>query len=212
MPQLLAFSIIALILFIGDAISTRTKSWLPSVFVCAILFMLGYWTFFPQDIVALAGFQTPIVFLAMYLLITNMGTLLSFAELSRQWRTVVVSLAGIGGIIAALLTLGVLVLDYQTVIVATPPLVGGVVAQPGHRQRDHGHAHQADEGPDFHGDVHVEGVRRVVRHPPGDHGEALAQSRVAVGGVVQRAARGHCAAVVAVARVVGQQHVGAGRR
>lgn len=128
MPQLLAFSIIALILFIGDAISTRTKSWLPSVFVCAILFMLGYWTFFPQDIVALAGFQTPIVFLAMYLLITNMGTLLSFAELSRQWRTVVVSLAGIGGIIAALLTLGVLVLDYQTVIVATPPLVGGVVA------------------------------------------------------------------------------------
>ncbi|MFD2816445.1 hypothetical protein ACFSYD_21860 [Paracoccus aerius] len=124
MPQLLAFSIIALILFIGDAISTRTKSWLPSVFVCAILFMLGYWTFFPQDIVALAGFQTPIVFLAMYLLITNMGTLLSFAELSRQWRTVVVSLAGIGGIIAALLTLGVLVLDYQTVIVATPPLVG----------------------------------------------------------------------------------------
>lgn len=128
MPQLIAFSIIALILFIGDAVSTRTKSWLPSVFVCAILFMAGYWTFFPQDIVGLAGFQTPIVFLAMYLLITNMGTLLSFAELSRQWRTVVVSLAGIGGIIAALMTLGLVILDYQTVVVATPPLVGGVVA------------------------------------------------------------------------------------
>lgn len=128
MPQLLAFSVIALILFVGDAVSTRTKSWLPSVFVCAILFLLGYWTFFPQDIVALAGFQTPIVFLAMYLLITNMGTLLSFAELSRQWRTVIVSLAGIGGIVAALMTVGLLVLDFQTVVVATPPLVGGVVA------------------------------------------------------------------------------------
>lgn len=128
MPQLLAFAILALILFIGDAVSTRTKSWLPSVFVCAVLFLLGYWTFFPTDIVALAGFQTPIVFLAMYLLITNMGTLLSFEELARQWRTVVVALSGIVGIVALLMTLGAAVLDFQTVVVATPPLVGGVVA------------------------------------------------------------------------------------
>ena len=98
MPQLLAFSILALILWIGDVVSTRTRSWLPSVFVCAILFLVGYWTFFPEDIVQVAGFQTPIVFLAMYLLITNMGTLLSFAELARQWRTVVVALAGIGAL------------------------------------------------------------------------------------------------------------------
>lgn len=128
MPQLLAFSIIALILFIGDAVSTRTKSVFPSVFVCAILFLVGYWTFFPKEIVALAGFQTPVVMLAMYLLITNMGTLLSFEELTRQWRTVIVALAGIAGIIALLMTVGQLVLDFQTVVVATPPLVGGVVA------------------------------------------------------------------------------------
>ena len=51
MPQLLAFSILALILWIGDVVSTRTRSWLPSVFVCAILFLVGYWTFFPEDIV-----------------------------------------------------------------------------------------------------------------------------------------------------------------
>lgn len=128
MPQLLAFSLLALILWIGDVVSTRTRSWLPSVFVCAVLFLVGYWTFFPQDIVQVAGFQTPIVYLAMYLLITNMGTLLSFEELTRQWRTVVVALSGIAGIIALLFTLGVLVLDYQTVVVATPPLVGGIVA------------------------------------------------------------------------------------
>lgn len=128
MPQLLAFSLLALILWIGDIVSTRTRSWLPSVFVCAVLFLVGYWTFFPQDIVQIAGFQTPIVYLAMYLLITNMGTLLSFEELTRQWRTVVVALSGIAGIIALLFTLGVLVLDYQTVVVATPPLVGGIVA------------------------------------------------------------------------------------
>ena len=128
MPQLLAFSLLALILWIGDVVSTRTRSWLPSVFVCAILFLAGYWTFFPEDIVQTAGFQTPIVFLAMYLLITNMGTLLSVKELGRQWRTVVIALSGIAGIVALLFTAGLLVLDWQTVVVGTPPLVGGVVA------------------------------------------------------------------------------------
>ncbi|WP_265499799.1 hypothetical protein [Paracoccus beibuensis] len=128
MPQLLAFSLLALILWIGDLVSTRTRSWLPSVFVCAVLFLAGYWTFFPEDIVQTAGFETPIVFLAMYLLITNMGTLLSVKELGLQWRTVVIALAGIGGIIALLFTVGLLVLDWQTVVVGTPPLVGGVVA------------------------------------------------------------------------------------
>ncbi|WP_410218623.1 hypothetical protein [Paracoccus sp. (in: a-proteobacteria)] len=128
MPQLLAFSLLALILWIGDLVSTRTRSWLPSVFVCAILFLAGYWTFFPADIVQIAGFETPIVFLAMYLLITNMGTLLSIEELTRQWRTVVVALSGIAGIVAVLFTGGLLILDWQTVVVGTPPLVGGVVA------------------------------------------------------------------------------------
>ncbi|CAM3187102.1 hypothetical protein PANO111632_07195 [Paracoccus nototheniae] len=128
MPQLLAFSLLALILWIGDVVSTRTRSKLPSVFVCALLFLAGYWTFFPEDIVQTAGFETPIVFLAMYLLITNMGTLLSVAELGRQWRTVVIALSGIGGIIALLFTVGLMVLDWQTIVVGTPPLVGGVVA------------------------------------------------------------------------------------
>ncbi|TJZ92962.1 hypothetical protein FA743_05550 [Paracoccus gahaiensis] len=128
MPQLLAFTLLALILWIGDIVSTRTRSWLPSVFVCALLFLAGYWTFFPEDIVQTAGFQTPIVFLAMYLLITNMGTLLSVEELGRQWRTVVIALSGIGGILVLLFTVGLTVLDWQTIVVGAPPLVGGVVA------------------------------------------------------------------------------------
>lgn len=128
MPQLIAFSLLAAILYIGDVLSTRTKSWLPSVFVCAVLFLVGYWTFFPKDIVAIAGFQTPIVYLAIFLLITNMGTLLSVQELMGQWKTVVVALAGIAGIVVLLFTVGLLVLDWETVVVGAPPLVGGVVS------------------------------------------------------------------------------------
>ncbi|WP_282603164.1 hypothetical protein [Paracoccus sp. PARArs4] len=128
MPQLAAFALLTLILFLGDVAATRTRSRLPSIFVCAVLFLLGYWTFFPEDIVQVAGFGTPVVYLSMYLLITNMGTLLSVQELRRQWRTVVIALLGIAGIAAMLFTVGRLFLDFETIVVVTPPLTGGVVS------------------------------------------------------------------------------------
>ena len=55
MSQMLALVILLFILYIGDFVSVRTKAWVPSVFISAVLFLLGYWTFFPQDIVAIAG-------------------------------------------------------------------------------------------------------------------------------------------------------------
>ncbi|MGM0901078.1 MAG: hypothetical protein ACQEXB_08240 [Bacillota bacterium] len=128
MSQMLALVILTLILFIGDLVAVRTKAWVPSIFVCAVLFLLGYWTFFPQDIVALAGVPPVVAVLMMYLLITNMGTLLSLKELKNQWKTIVIALSGILGIIAILLTVGTLLFGFETMIVAIPPLVGGVVS------------------------------------------------------------------------------------
>jgi hypothetical protein len=64
----------------------------------------------------------------MYLLIVNMGTLLSLKELIAQWKTIVIALSGILGIVALLLLVGSFILDLKTVIVAIPPLVGGVVS------------------------------------------------------------------------------------
>lgn len=128
MSQMLALTIVLAILYIGDIVATRTKAWIPSVFVCAVLFLIGYWTFFPKDIVSNAGIGPVVATMLMYLLITNMGTLLSLKELKNQWKAIVISLAGIVGIIAILFTIGALLFDLKTMIVAVPPLVGGVVA------------------------------------------------------------------------------------
>jgi len=125
---MLALTIVLAILYIGDIVATRTKAWIPSVFVCAVLFLIGYWTFFPKDIVSIAGIGPVVATMLMYLLITNMGTLLSLKELKNQWKAIVISLAGIVGIIAILFTIGALLFDLKTMIVAVPPLVGGVVA------------------------------------------------------------------------------------
>ncbi|WVD61824.1 hypothetical protein RHO11_01480 [Orbus mooreae] len=128
MPQMMAFVLILFILYIGDVISAYTKAWVPSVFVCAVLFLAGFWTFFPKDIVARAGIPTSVAVMLMYLLITNMGTLLSLNDLKKQWKTILISLSGIVGIIVLCFIIGSLFFDRNTVIVAIPPLVGGIVS------------------------------------------------------------------------------------
>ncbi|MEH7884944.1 hypothetical protein V7654_11565 [Bacillus sp. JJ1609] len=128
MSQMLALVIVVFILLVGDFVAVRTKAWIPSMFISAVLFLIGYWTFFPKEIVALAGVPSAVAVMMMYLLITNMGTLLSLKELKNQWKTIVIALSGILGIIAVLLSVGTLVFDFQTMVVAIPPLVGGVVS------------------------------------------------------------------------------------
>ncbi|WP_421505858.1 hypothetical protein [Erwinia rhapontici] len=128
MSQMLALLLIISILYLGDLVSVRTKAWVPSVFVCAVLFLIGYWTFFPKDIVSVAGITPVVAVMLMYLLITNMGTLLSVPELIRQWKTIVISLAGIGGIFVTVFGVCLLLFDFNTAIVTIPPLVGGIVS------------------------------------------------------------------------------------
>ncbi|WP_086315353.1 hypothetical protein A5821_002832 [Enterococcus sp. 7F3_DIV0205] len=128
MAQMTAFTLLMAILYIGDVVSSKTKAWISSVFVCAVLFVIGYWTFFPENIVEIAGIPPVVATLLMYLLITNMGTLLSIKELANQWKTIVITLSGILGIVVLLLTVGSLIFDFKTVLVAVPPLVGGVVS------------------------------------------------------------------------------------
>lgn len=123
-----AFSIVLAILTIGEIVSTKTKAFIPSVFVSAALFLIGFWTILPADVVTQSAFATPMVYLSMYLLLTHMGTLMSVKELLGQWRTIVIALAGIAGICAMTLTVGRLFFGWQTVVAATPPLTGGVVA------------------------------------------------------------------------------------
>ena len=128
MSQMFALCILVFFLFIGDVVAIRTKAWVPSIFISAVLFLIGYWTFFPENIVELAGVPPAVAVMLIYLLITNMGTLLSVQELINQWKTILIALAGILGIITALFAIGTFLFGSETIIVAIPPLVGGLVS------------------------------------------------------------------------------------
>lgn len=125
---MLAFVICAAVFVIGEVVSTVTKAWIPSVFVTAVVMLLGYWTVFPHDLVSdsmLIPFGSSV---GIYLLITHMGTVISLKQLKEQWRTIVVCLVGLAGMCALSLTVAPLLMDRALVIAGLPPLTGGIVA------------------------------------------------------------------------------------
>ena len=128
MSLIFAFCVVLGVLSIGDVVSARTKAFVPSVFVAALLFLFGFWTFFPADIVTLAGLGGPLTTLSMLLLITHMGTMMSIKELAGEWKTISIAIIGIVGIAFGTLTLGRLLFGWEAVVIATPPLTGGIVA------------------------------------------------------------------------------------
>ncbi len=126
---LFALLILCITYAIGDTVGTLTKAWVPSVFVVALLFLLGYWTFFPKDIVTIGGLGAPLGgTIAIMFCITHMGTSISLEELKRQWKIIVICLAGLAGMIAACLLICPIFVDFSYIIAGLPPLTGGIVA------------------------------------------------------------------------------------
>ena len=125
---MLAFVFCAICYIAGEYVSNATKAWVPSVFVTAAMMLVGYWTFFPNSLVAdsnLIPFGSSI---AMYLIVTHMGTVISFKQLFDQWKTIVVCLAGLAGMAVLALVICPMLMDREFVVTGLPPLTGGLVA------------------------------------------------------------------------------------
>ncbi|QIB68212.1 hypothetical protein Ami103574_02300 [Aminipila butyrica] len=125
---IIAFLCVAAFLAIGEAVSTRTKAYIPSVFVTGVLFLIGYWTIMPKDLVDLGSFGPQFVSVCMSLLLVHMGTLMDIKKLIEQWKAVVVAVVGVAGTVLLAMTIGRMLFGYQFVVALTPPLTGGIVA------------------------------------------------------------------------------------
>lgn len=126
---LLAFIVVALVYAIGDTIGVLSKAWIPSTFVIACMFVAGYWTFFPKEIISIAGFSAPFTStFCIYLLVTHMGTTINLKELARQWKVIVTCLCGLVGMIIAGYFIAGIFIDKSYIVAGLPPLTGGIVA------------------------------------------------------------------------------------
>ena len=124
----LAFVICAAAYIIGEVVSIVTKAWIPSVFVTAIVMLVGYWTVFPHDLVSDSKMIPFGITLGIYLLITHMGTVISLKQLKAQWKTIVVCLSGLAGMCVLAWFICPLFMDKTLVIAGLPPLTGGIIA------------------------------------------------------------------------------------
>jgi hypothetical protein len=64
----------------------------------------------------------------MSIMVVQMGSMISLQRLAAEWRSVVIAVTGLAGMVAFLLIFGKMIIDWETVVVATPPLTGGVIA------------------------------------------------------------------------------------
>lgn len=55
MTTILALVIVLVAMSLGDIVSIKSKAWIPSVFVTALIFLFGFWWIFPKNVISTAG-------------------------------------------------------------------------------------------------------------------------------------------------------------
>lgn len=124
----LAVVIVAIAYVIGEWVSDITRAWVPSVLVTAILFLIGYWTIFPETISDDSGLTSFAGTIGVLMFITHIGTVISLRQLAEQWKTVIICLVGLAGMVALCWFICPLIMEKTLVIAGLPPLTGGIVA------------------------------------------------------------------------------------
>ncbi|MEF9892939.1 MAG: hypothetical protein RR738_06390 [Anaerorhabdus sp.] len=121
------FAVIAVIMLVGEIISSKTGGKLPQMFIVATLFLFGYWTFLPKDILSISGLNVVAEICKLFILI-HVGSMFNIKSLIKDWRVVVTTLCAIAGILALVLTVGTFVFGKEIAIIGAAPLTGGGMA------------------------------------------------------------------------------------
>ncbi|MFH0994088.1 MAG: hypothetical protein V1844_01105 [Pseudomonadota bacterium] len=111
----------------SEFISDITKSFLPSLFVGSILFIVLFAVGLPKTIFKESGLLQ-LGQLAIALIISHQGTTISIAELKKQLKTVAIVLCAEAGIIAFVFFIGQHIWGLPIAAGATAPMGGGIVS------------------------------------------------------------------------------------
>ncbi|MCT3066684.1 hypothetical protein [Lactiplantibacillus pentosus] len=128
MAAILSLMVVMGFMMVGEWVSTRSRAYVPSVFITALLFLIGFWTIVPKNIVPAASFGTAFIQITQAVLLVHMGTLMDLKLLLKQWRAVVIALSGVVGTIILTMGIGRLFFNWHTIVASVPPLTGGLVA------------------------------------------------------------------------------------
>lgn len=127
MTPLYAFAFIIFIFFLGDTVAVKSRSAIPSLFAVSVFFLIAFWLGLPPTIfedstlLALGSMAIPII-------LVNMGSQINFQQLAAQWKTVLIGLISMIGIVVVVVGLGQFIMGLPAAMVAAPSIAGGVVS------------------------------------------------------------------------------------
>lgn len=127
---IVAFAAIALTFALGDFIALKTRGIVSSIIVAIAVFITfgGVLKFFPPDMMDTSGLIGVIPTFGMALILTNLGSSLDLNELKSEWKTILIALAGIIGIVIVCFTAGQMLFGRAYALSAIAPIAGGIVA------------------------------------------------------------------------------------
>lgn len=127
---IIAFAAIALTFSLGDFIALKTKGIVSSFIVAILVFITfgGVLKIFPPEMMDTSGLIAVIPTFGMALILTNLGSSLDLNELKSEWKTILIALAGVLGIVIVCFTAGQMIFGRVYALSAIAPIAGGIVA------------------------------------------------------------------------------------
>lgn len=123
------FAVITIIFVISEYLSSKTNGYVSFLVFASVLFAGGFWSgLLPSDLISSTGITGILSVTVVPLLLTNMGASVNINQMLREWKTVVIALAGIAGIVILCFTVGTAVFGKVYAYSAAGPIAGGLVA------------------------------------------------------------------------------------
>lgn len=127
MEAIYALTIVFVIFAIGEFTSSKTSAILSQPFIAAIFLLLYFWLGFPKSLVSDAGLSM-IGSVISGVLIAGVGTTIDFKELSRQWKTIIISVVSVSAGVLGIIIIGSLFIGREQAIAGAPIFSGSISA------------------------------------------------------------------------------------
>ncbi len=115
------------IFLIGSIVSVLTKFRIPTMLTAAALFLIGFWTILPQDIIQVSGLKS-VYDICFLVVLIHVGAMFEWEALKKDWKIAVVAVTGVLAIILLVTPVGGLIFGKNVAVCAVPPLTGGGIA------------------------------------------------------------------------------------
>ncbi len=127
MEYLGSLLILVVLVWLSDVIGTASKARIPGAFMLSVFLLVGWWTFLPMDVLETSTVNVLGTFVISYIMV-QIGTLFDPATVKKEWKTVVVALAALVGLVITTYGIGQFIIGKDLAIGATPTLAGGSMA------------------------------------------------------------------------------------